>query len=227
MIQTLLPNWLYLLLASLVMAFTSYKTYEKGIDVRRVEHQAEQEQKQVAVVEADDVESEVFAEDTEAVKAKDELSTTEPSLDNEGEDGDAALRRKYLEDDMRQYPRKKIISLVILWLVLFMITLLKGGKGVKSLVGITCDSVWYSVLVSLQFVWLFGFAVVFGRKLIAGQTKRVAVRYPYQPYDTVWHAKSLRTFGACTFLSGVVTGMIGISGGMVRSLSFNIACWRK
>lgn len=116
---------------------------------------------------------------------------------------------------MVQYPKDKILALVILWVGLFLLTMLLGGKGIESLVGITCESPWYYVLVACQFAWMFGFALYFGFKLLRDQCYRVAVDYPYLENDPVWDRPGLRFYGGFTFVAGVVAGMIGIGGGMV------------
>jgi hypothetical protein len=102
------------------------------------------------------------------------------------------LRKEYLLDDMRQYPKEKLAALGILWIGLFVLILLKGGKGVESLIGVTCDSPWYGVLIALQFTWIFSFAIYFGWRLVKKQGERVAVDYPYMADDPVWDPKSLR-----------------------------------
>jgi Sulfite exporter TauE/SafE len=126
------------------------------------------------------------------------------------------LRRQYLTLDMRQYPREKIGALLVLWIVLFVITLLQGGRGIESIVGIQCDSPWYYVMIAIQFLWLFCFAAYFGHKLTKDQEARVAVDYPYLgSEDPAWDMRSVRLYGALCFLSGIVSALIGISGGMI------------
>jgi uncharacterized membrane protein YfcA len=214
-IQTLLPNWLYLMLAGIVLSYTAYRTFGKYKTVREKELQVVKEAEQESVEE--DSGSEVFSEDYEAGKKTNGASTLVPSplVDEEGE-GDGILRRQYLEEDMRQFPRDKIATLIVLWIGLFILTLFRGGKGVDSLIGITCESPWYAVLIVVQYLWCGTFAAVGGMKLLSEQKKRVAVRYPYQTYDVVWNTKALGMFGGGTFFAGVIAGLIGIGGGMVR-----------
>jgi len=138
-----------------------------------------------------------------------------PTSGSGSEEEELALRKQYLEDDMRQYPKEKIAALIVLWIGLLLLTLFKGGKGVESLVGITCASPWYGVLIALQFTWMFAFALYYGLKLVSKQKARVAVRYPYLPDDPIWDTASLRFYGAFTFVAGVIAGLIGIGGGMV------------
>ena len=257
LVQKILPNWLYLLIAGLVLSFTAYKTYKKFLDVRRKEKAAEaaQETENVAAAAAEEEEKDAaLAETVEEGASSEEIetvgiaatsvgggvynerddsvevteaevlaslptTTTPPSLPTEqaptSDEEELALRKQYLEDDMRQYPKEKIAALVVLWIGLLLLTLFKGGKGVESLVGITCESPWYGVLIALQFTWMFAFALYFGLKLVSKQKARVAVRYPYLPDDPIWDTASLRFYGAFTFVAGVIAGLIGIGGGMV------------
>ena len=73
----------------------------------------------------------------------------------------------------------------------------------------------YAVLIVLQFLWMFGFALFYGFKIKRDQAKRVAVNYPFFEADPVWNDQSMRTFGFFSFLAGAVGGLIGIGGGMV------------
>ena len=107
------------------------------------------------------------------------------------------------------------MGLFILWIGLLLLTLMKGGKGLESIVGITCESPIYAVLIVLQFLWLLGFSAVYGYKLNRDQAKRVAVNYPFFEADPVWDMSVLKTYGIFTFVAGVVGGLIGIGGGMV------------
>jgi hypothetical protein len=131
--------------------------------------------------------------------------------------GDAASERRayYLRQDARQYPAEKLLALIVLWCGLLVLTILLGGQGVDSPLGITCQSRWYLVLMTAQFIWMLMFAVVYGIKLLSDQTARRAVDYPYLHDDVVWDIAALRFFGIATLLGGVVAGLIGIGGGMV------------
>lgn len=227
LIQTFLPNWAFLMIAGLVLLFTSYKTYCKFFDARRTEKKhAEDEMAEKAKLDTATEAEEVFSEETPIVELSsavakedsEQQTATDGSsrtLDGDNE-ADYELRKKYLQADMRQYPTEKIVGLIALWIGVLILTLLRGGRGVASLVGITCESPWFGILIAIQFTWLFGFAGFFAVRLLADQKKRVAVRYPYQLDDVVWDLRSLRVFGIYTFFAGVIAGLIGIGGGMVR-----------
>jgi len=260
MVQKVLPNWLYLLTAGVVLAYISYKTYKKWYASRQVEQQkkraaTEQERLEKEQQEANQQTPASMEEEKPAINGHDnEDNQTGASMEESGSlhdtnDGQQAavstldkvklleeginnpqpqictidddnhkleLRKQYLEKDMRQYPMEKIGALFLLWIGLFVLTLFLGGKGVESIVGITCDSPWYYVVIAIQFMWLFCFAAYFGHQLLNDQRVRMKVDYPYLgEEDPVWDAPSIRFYGVFCFISGVVAALIGIGGGMV------------
>jgi len=258
LIQKVMPNWLYLLIASVILSFTSYKTYKKffvsykkekvereknkELELQRSQRRSQREasRKDSALQAAEDgsrtpTKEEGEGENGESFlengKEKEEIVTTnddsqnektntrgslvEEKFTDEDKQKEKQLRQQYLEEDSRQYPRDKLIAFMILWVGLLLITFLKGGKGVDSLVGITCESPWFGVLIAMQFFWTIGFAGIYGHKLIKKQALKDAVHYPYQPHDVIWNRQKLRFYAAFTFVAGIVAGLIGIGGGMV------------
>jgi len=212
LIQKILPNWLYLLLAALVLGMTAKKTYAKYQSSAAKETKAREAANAAKEKTQEDA---VLSESAVPLDRADMVTEETGSSRDSQHQGSLGLRIKYLEEDMVQFPRDKIIGLVVLWIGLFAITLMKGGKGVDSIVGITCEHTVYGLLIAIQFLWLLGFSVVFGYKAYKNQAKRVDVDYPFLPGDPVWDISSLKTYGAFTFFAGIVAGLIGIGGGMV------------
>ena len=136
-------------------------------------------------------------------------STVVPSGDNQSDDNpssDTEQCRYFLERDSRQYPTEKLTSLAILWIGLSLVTLLKGGKGVESLVGIDCTSPWYGVLIGVQFIWTLGFSAVSGRKLVQEYAQKQLCGYPFHATDISWTYEKMKVYAAGTFLAGIVAG---------------------
>ena len=213
LVQKILPNWAYLLIAVLVLSLTSRKTYKKFFSV----HEKEKKAREEAAKEEENCNktSHGSRPDSESPGLSPEEAAVPDSHFSPEDEENLRLRKQYLEHDMRQYPKEKILGLVILWIGLFLLTLMKGGKGVDSIVGITCESPMYAALIVMQFLWMSGFALMYGFKLKREQTLRKAVNYPFFEADPVWDLSSMKTYGFFTFLAGVVGGLIGIGGGMV------------
>jgi uncharacterized membrane protein YfcA len=232
LIQTFLPNWAFLMVASIVLLLTAYKTYQKFGDARKKERKAEQEAKQELEAATPDTVENAKVEATDSALPTDDVqknTKTETEESNgscateDDNEANQALRTQYLEADMRQYPVEKLAALIFLWVGVIILTLLRGGRGVPSLLGITCESHWYIVLIVIHVGWLAVFATYYATRLLGDQKKRVAVRYPYQVDDTVWDFRSLRVFGMYTFFAGIIAGLIGIGGGMVRGIDGRIS----
>eukprot|EP00559_Dactyliosolen_fragilissimus_P008768 CAMPEP_0184855546 /NCGR_PEP_ID=MMETSP0580-20130426/762_1 /TAXON_ID=1118495 /ORGANISM="Dactyliosolen fragilissimus" /LENGTH=620 /DNA_ID=CAMNT_0027350087 /DNA_START=74 /DNA_END=1937 /DNA_ORIENTATION=+ len=257
LIQRLLPNWLFLSIAGVILAYTSYKTFKKFFSAYKIDKEKKQKRLEAERYEAEDEENkpqeadkdEIFDEegesntdviDAELIKSEadgtvsnieespvsdiKEVSTTnvpeekvDAALkeDNFHHDEKSEARKKFLELDNRQFPREKLIYLIILWIGLAIITFMKGGKGVDSIVGITCKDAMYPILLVFQFLWTLGFAGIFGFKLLKNQSVRAAVDYPFLPNDVIWDTKKDSFYAFFTFVAGIVAGLIGIGGGMV------------
>lgn len=210
-VQALMPNWLFLSLAVLVLAVTSLKTYQKFSSSYK-----EDREKQEATILAEEEDDKSGEKSVGEGSVEDEMRMPEVATkaveDNELK---LSMRRKLLAEDARQYPAEKLFYLLILWVGLAIITFLKGGKGVESLVGITCKSPWFAIFITFQFLWTFGFAAVFGMKLLKRHELKVSCHYPLHQNDVMWDAGKLRFYASFTFVAGVVAGLIGIGGGMV------------
>jgi uncharacterized membrane protein YfcA len=255
MVQKILPNWAYLMIATLVLALTTHKTYQKYLQMNRKERTEKQKQSEAAIAQQqlekkdnqDDATPTPEDEDDgydDEEKVQEIAHATSVAPQSEGTtqqlncdqtinrtivqhsseqpqqevlqtDQHADERIRYLEEDMRQFPAEKIAALGVLFVGLLVLTLLLGGKGFESIIGIDCQSPWYAVLVAIQFSWMLGFAVVCGIRLVKRQEARVRVSYPYLADDVQWNYSVLRFFGGCTFLSGVIAGLIGVGGGMI------------
>ena len=237
LIQAILPNWLYLMIASVILGFTSYKTYKKFFATRAKEKEevakkkAKEEAKKKKALEVGsshigtvDITAENLdespsgsadADEAEADEDGEKDEAAEAAVDNEEKEiiedvkmlDEHKQRIQLLEEDARQYPREKLLALLILWIGLIIITFLKGGKGVDSLVGITCESPWFGVLIALQFLWTLGFAALYAYKLLKRKKLKDAVRYPYQPHDVIWDSQKIRFYSSFTFMAGVVAGV--------------------
>jgi len=222
LVQKVLPNWLYLCSAIVILgitAFTTWRTYSKRrqaeLDASTAKNSASSETSTegVKLTEASTPEpTEAPSGDVELTVARNNDVELEVPLDV---DANLQARIAFLEFDSRQFPAEKIWALVLLWTVLLVLTFLVGGKGVKSLVGVTCSDAAYPWLVTVQFGWLFGFSLYYGLKIVRERERRDAVQYPWQPADVVWSRSNLVFYSRWCFLAGIIAGLVGIGGGMV------------
>jgi len=241
-IQKLLPNWFFLSLAGVILGFTSYKTFTKFLSSYKIDKENREKRRlaDAAITQEERFDDHVTTDEEEHTLDQEspvqeegmEVDTTaeipiakEGEEEGHGEGGEEEdvvedeeklkRRRLLLEEDSRQYPVEKLLYLLILWIGLAFIIFLKGGKGVDSIIGITCKSPWYAVLIACQFLWTFGFAAIFGRQLVKKHQDKVSCDYPFHKNDVLWDASKLRFYSTFTFVAGIVAGLIGIGGGMV------------
>jgi uncharacterized membrane protein YfcA len=170
-------------------------------------------------------EIEVKADIPDVVPNEDDQSASDPDdglVDSQNGEEEVVMdaekiakRIWYLERDARQYPVEKLVCFGVLWIGLTLLTFFKGGKGVKSLVGIDCSSAWYGVMIGIQFLWTFGFAIYFAIKLMRETTEKKQIGYPFHSQDVLWDFEKTRFYAFFTFVAGIVAGLIGIGGGMV------------
>eukprot|EP00571_Detonula_confervacea_P015294 CAMPEP_0172301282 /NCGR_PEP_ID=MMETSP1058-20130122/3204_1 /TAXON_ID=83371 /ORGANISM="Detonula confervacea, Strain CCMP 353" /LENGTH=602 /DNA_ID=CAMNT_0013011341 /DNA_START=228 /DNA_END=2036 /DNA_ORIENTATION=- len=229
-IQRLFPNWLFLSFAAVILGFTSYKTFKKFLAAYQKDKDAREETLALSVRESQRALDVTANQERQKAlldannDADGEMEMTEIGATTAAEDGsessqddpkDLEKRRQLLENDARQYPKEKIAYLILLWAGLTVITFLKGGKGVDSVIGLNCEDAGFYVLVALQFLWTLGFAAVFGYKNVKGTQERLDVNYPFNEADVLWDYKKLQFYSFFTFVAGIVAGLIGIGGGMV------------
>jgi uncharacterized membrane protein YfcA len=224
LIQKLLPNWLYLSVASIVLGITAWKTYGTYLKKR----EAEIAEKELTVMTKDTINVSVGGENgyTNVAMGDD---VTKVAKEEEQEAGNSSTspsslttitidlpkQIEFLENDQRQFPMEKVGALLVMWFGMIFFTFLIGGKGVKSVVGIECTDTAYPVLVLLQFLWLFGFAIYYGLNTVKEFEERSLVGYPWQQKDVRWSNDILLLYAKFSFFAGIVAGLIGIGGGMV------------
>lgn len=217
-IQRVFPNWLFLCFAAVVLGFTAYKTYKKFFAAYKKDKEAREKRKELLARESAHA-SESQKNGGGEVEMTETGGTANNTDDDDSTDNDdpkeLEQRRQFLEEDARQYPREKLAYLILLWAGLTVITFLKGGKGVDSVIGLTCQDAGFYVLVAAQFLWTLGFAAVFGIKNVKRTRARLAVNYPFGEQDVLWDGQKLRFYSFFTFVAGIVAGLIGIGGGMV------------
>merc|ERR1712050_803419 len=133
LIQQILPNWLFLGLAGIILALTCWKTSLKFRDSYEKEKIELKRTKQEELIKESSNFHEDDTKDAENANMNDDLY---------GVDEEEIQKKKeeYLRLDARQYPREKLLGLLGLWIGLTLLTFFKGGKGVSSLIGVTCSS---------------------------------------------------------------------------------------
>ncbi|GMF18077.1 unnamed protein product [Phytophthora fragariaefolia] len=174
---------------------------------------------------------EIRVEDEEDFKSLPPLREHQPSssdpllggLDKHGfgtfvSDDDQNLeRRSAIEQrEMRLFPLKYIVPLVISWLVVLVQSMLRGGHGAPSIIGISCNSPDYWMLTFLPMLILVAFALWVGYQLRLLNRTKVLCDYPFVEGDIHWIKRRTLVFPTLCTMAGVAAGLLGIGGGMVK-----------
>ncbi|KAJ5074171.1 sulfite exporter taue/safe [Anaeramoeba ignava] len=122
-----------------------------------------------------------------------------------------------IEKDEKKIGIKRIILFLIVWLITFLISLLKGGGSKKSLVGVEkCSAAFWTVtFISLPINILITLYV--GRMMLNKAKLKDKINYPIVKGDVKWGKKIIIAFSLVCFLNGLVAGMLGAGAGTITS----------
>ncbi|CAH0522702.1 unnamed protein product [Peronospora belbahrii] len=133
------------------------------------------------------------------------------------DDDHLLARRKAIEErEMRLFPLQYIFPLVLSWLVVLVQSLLRGGHGAPSIIGLTCNSVDYWIVTILPLLVLVAITVWVGYQLRLLNRLKVLSGYPFTEGDIHWIKRRVLIFPTLCTMAGVAAGLLGIGGGMVK-----------
>jgi len=224
-VLSMCPTWFVILLMVTVLGYTGFRTVNKGRETWAKEKAAKLAKKALEEQEAANdcldsvgLDGGIIEEKSEkGVEVREVTVETEKHLDAPNVKGKLYAVEEWLVKDAAR-PTKKVIYLGVLWVILLLVILFKGGKGKsgKSIIpGWEYCGAPYWGLTAFSFVWLLGFALIMGRRAVSKTMRKIAVDFPFVEGDVMWTWKSFGGYASATFLAGVIAGMIGIGGGMV------------
>ncbi len=112
-------------------------------------------------------------------------------------------------------PFRKLVFCVISYLVLLLITLLKGSDHVHSIIGIrTCSLAYWVVYLSyvpISLVLTYIIACVVSDEYLY----RKEIGYPYNSSDIKWNKRVIIKYSLFALFTGLLSGLLGIGGGLL------------
>ena len=133
------------------------------------------------------------------------------------DDDQISMRRKAIErQEMRTLPLKYVIPLVISWLVVLIQSMLRGGHGAPSIIGVACNSASYWMVTFLPLSILVAITLWVGHQLRLLNRLKVLSDHPFVPGDIHWTKRRVLVFPILCTLAGVAAGLLGIGGGMEK-----------
>lgn len=119
------------------------------------------------------------------------------------------------DKDKEGFPLKKTIFCLICYFLMILITLLKGGPNLNSIIKIKICSFFYWLIYFLYFL-ISLYLTHFSSKIVLDEYKyRKEIGYPYHESDIKWNKKLIVHFPINASLAGVLSGMLGVGGGLI------------
>jgi len=245
LLNATIPNWFLVILLAALVSFTTYKTFKKGLDLRRKENQksneeldlqemsdaADQEFTDVALQEFSEAADQEFSVDDVDIneeKLKQEANITSDENETQKEQTDemgSSLTRKsnllslmsssIIDMESQRFPIVLLFFMGAAWIVVFIISLLSGSKRAPSIIGIQQCSFSYWILIICQFPILFGYSMLIGWVYHMIYRRKLAIGYKFEEGDIKWTARNAILLPSLFLSAGLVAGLLGIGGGMV------------
>ena len=237
LLNVLLPEWLIVVLLCILLFLTTLRTVSTGRKVYLIEH--EEGIAHGSVVNDD----EIYAEAVTGAPGPDEswddasraytgrdidepLSSDEESSYAAGERGrlissapgasHTPMAALEIEEVESRTPWGKIMLLLLVWFVANGLTLLRGGHGVGSIVGIPgCGVIYWAIFV---FVIVAMTALTFSIGLYLQRTHRAKVTHGFKfcTGDVEWTPFQAFFWPMLSLFAGLAAGLFGIGGGMIK-----------
>ncbi|KAG3026643.1 hypothetical protein PC121_g6236 [Phytophthora cactorum] len=133
------------------------------------------------------------------------------------DDDNQTQRRNAIERrEARVFPFEYLWPLALSWLLILVQSMLRGGHGAPSAIGVTCNSSTYWLLTLLPLAIPISVSLWMGYRLRLLNRYMVIGNYPFVEGDIHWIKRRVLMFPAVCTTAGVAAGLLGIGGGMVK-----------
>lgn len=235
-LNKILPEAVIAVMLSLLLSFTAYATLKKA----RIMHQKETEKirKSHAVgtlneylllhdnppieheendcLQSNNTSSIHFAHCHQPIHFDQDCEfEDERSIEDLPEFGDP-ITLSYITEEERHPKARSIILIFVMFCVVLIINILKGGGGFQSPVGIRCGSSFFWCAQGLILVWIFFISWRGRRFLLKDTDRKIEAGYIYLDEDVKWDKKSTIRYPLISTLAGFFAGMFGIGGGIIK-----------
>ena len=135
-----------------------------------------------------------------------------PLMDRSGTAAQKAELELMLQAEDHLAPWRKVLTLALVWLGYFIITLLLYRAHVVK----ACSGPWVVILlISVPYVCIV--AYFWSMHLKKEHIKKQKVRYPFLPGDMHWTRRMLIKYPIYSFFAGVLAALTGVGGGLILS----------
>ncbi|KAL3758600.1 hypothetical protein ACHAWU_008354 [Discostella pseudostelligera] len=234
-LNKILPEAVIAVMLSLLLSFTAYATLKKA----RIMHQKETEKmrKSQAVGTLNEylllhdnppIEHEesvcLVSNNTSSIHhchqpihfEQDCESEDERSIEDDLPEFGDPITLSYITEEERHPKARNVILIFVMFSVVLIINILKGGGGFQSPVGISCGSSSFWCAQGLILVWIFFISWRGRRFLLKDTDRKIEAGYIYLDEDVMWDKKSTIRYPLISTLAGCFAGMFGIGGGIIK-----------
>ena len=93
--------------------------------------------------------------------------------------------------------------------------LIRGGANGSSIIGVTCGSPLFWVIIGLAIPFLVGITVFVAKRLMREHREKVAAGYDFHANDVIYTPRVAVIYPVLGMLAGCAAGFLGIGAGMV------------
>lgn len=225
LLSKVLPNAVLTTLLVMILALMGHRTMTKAIQMWHDETRALTAANTASVA----VEMITPAVPSAAFPGVHELAADESGQDrpylelqSEGEEascepGAAGRRGNARQSGQRQLAVGfKVAALTCCFAGTILLTVLKGGGNFPSPLGFDCGSTGFWALYLGACPWVFGFAVWFRNMLMTEHHDKLRQGYCFTQGEVQWTAENTIRYPAICALSGLMAGLFGVGGGIVK-----------
>jgi uncharacterized membrane protein YfcA len=227
-INKLLQEEVLVVMLVVLLAFTSYNTLTKAVKMYKLEtvqmkmnDSSSNESELTSMVKHSDVDEEDEAQEDllNHIETNPDLEENDGEEDNEFlEDVDLQHNHELSEilNDEKVAPRWNIQVLIIMFVVVLVINLMKGGGALKSPLGIKCGSKSFWMANLLLLGWILIISWIARRRLLQKYYAKKKCGFQYVEGDIQWDERATIIYPTICALAGFFAGMFGVGGGIVK-----------
>ena len=123
--------------------------------------------------------------------------------------------RKLLEKE-REMPVDNLKILIVMFVVVLILNLAKGGGAFPSPLGIRCGSPAFWTANLLMLLWILSISLVARSVLVRKYNTKRRLQFPYVEGDIRWDPTATIVYPLICCAAGFFAGMFGIGGGIVK-----------
>lgn len=206
------PEWVIVIAVILVLGITTALTFKKFIQRARIDFKRKPKEEKQSLV-AEDANSQYGSVNKQEGDAQEEVKEdVMPAVEEEKEEV-VSRWRVFLKT-----PWWKIVVLIICWLIIFTLSLLRGGHGAPSVIpGLEKCSPVYWVLVGLSFPIIGFLMIIVAVYLLVDYRRKIKNGFKFVEGDVKWNLINVTLYPGACFIAGILASLLGIGGGMIKS----------